>query len=482
MLAHAVRIAVSTLVARGCGFVCGFISAIALAPASYGVFTSLRALLGTGGWTHLGAVEAYRREWPRLMAAGEQHAAAAVEKTAHRLAFLIPVVIWVASVATTGGLALFNPDGFVARNHLAIQLLLGTMLPISLESVRIEWLSVRGAMAAVARLRVVRGIAYTATIPIGAFVWGVDGAAGAVLLAEWVTAFAAQLECRRLKGAQPPCNTVLVAREREASAFDLLRLGFPITLIWQCVIFQDSVDRTVVLQAMGARAAGLHALGALAASAAFAIPEALSRVMNPRMCADAGRSDDAAVARQVDSVTANLSLWMPSALVALAFFIPPVLEVFLPDYRDAAGAAAILVAGAGLTALVPAGVDWLVATGRVRRFLLLGPAVLLIRCILTWAAAVTFDDIRIVALAGVASAASFVVLLEVMSGRTGGIRRLVQRVIPGLLAVGVVLIADASWIDTVPIRIGVALGAAIAHHMVVRCIRAALPLRASIRS
>ncbi len=479
VLRPALRIAASTLVARGCGVLGGLVSAAAFAPAAYGVFTFLRAMLGTGGWTHLGSVEAYRREWPRLMAAGCAEEAAVVERAAHRLAMILPLGFWAAAAGIAGWISQTSPAGFVAENHWSIQALLATMLPIAGEAVRIEWLSVRGAMPAVARLRVVRGLAYATTIPLGAFSGGVLGAAIALLAAEWMTCACAARECRRLRRESPRAIVCGPQATLIPLAARLIRLGFPITLIWQCVVFFDSVDRTVLIRTLGERAAGLHALGALAATAAFAVPEALSRVLHPRMCADAGRSDDDAVARRVDGVTTVLTLWMPSALLALAFFIEPILDLLLPSYADAGETAAILVVGAGLTALVPSGVDWLIATGRVRRFLLLGPAVLLLRAVLVWMAADLSGDIRAVACAGVASTAVFVVLLELFSGRVGRARRLLERVLPGLLAVVLVVLVAAPWLDAWPLRLLTALGAVALHHMLVRGLRILLAARQS---
>lgn len=440
-LSAALGLGLATLGARAAGFAGGLVLAAQLGPAGLGSFSTLRALLAYGNLNHLGALEAYRRELPRLRAAGREDEARLVEGAAWRVALTGSLLLWLLVAAGAAAWAAAYPVGVLAGRAAAVQWLAATILPVTLGTFFGERLALRGGFGAVARLRLLRGLAYATLLPAGAALAGVAGAAAGLCASEWLLVGLARAaggaDGTRGARAAPPRSAL------RAAALRLVGAGLPVTLAWWIVLVQDSLDRVACASLLGAEATGLYALGALLASLVFLLPEALSRVLHPQLCAAAGRDDARrTIEARVDAVADTLALWLPPLLGAASFLVEPFLAAALPAYLPAAAPGRVLLLGAGIAALLPGGLDLLVATGRPLRLLAVGPAAVLARLAFCAAGARLGDGLVGLAAGSVAATIVFVALLEAAAHRPGATRRLARRLAPTIVVAGLATLLE----------------------------------------
>ena len=368
---QAALLAGATLGARMVGLAGSLTVASLLGPVGLGAWSTLRVLAGYGNLNHLGALEAYRREIPRLRGSGNEAEMAAVESAAHAFAARSAFSLAAAGVAIVLLARWRSPGSVLAAWAPAALLLAATVVPVTLGTCWTETLGVRHRFGVLARLRLVRGLAYALLITGGAWLAGVTGAMAGLALAECLL----YLLTRR---AALACGPVARARHDPRRARRLVAIGFPITLLWWIVLVQESVDRIVCSSVLGAEAGGHYALGALLASVVFLLPEALSRVLHPRLNEAASAADGiAAVEARVLGAARRIAWAFPPLAGAAAFLLAPFVARLLPRYVPGLPAASLLLGASALAALIPCGIDRLVAGGRERGFLLLGPVSLL---------------------------------------------------------------------------------------------------------
>jgi O-antigen/teichoic acid export membrane protein len=421
---QAMGLTAATFVARLIGLVGSFVLAGLLGPAAMGPWSTLRALLGYGNLNHLGALEAYRREHPRLIAQDDPPEAQRVEDAALGAAWLGSLATSLAGAIAAITIALLSPQSVVARHLATILALCATVVPITLGTFWNERLGVRRRFGPMARLRALRGLAYAVCLPLGAFAHGLVGTA----IALWIAETQMTLTTRRLSLASDGrCSPKLDLRRIAA----LVGVGFPITFAWWTVIVQDGLDRLAALSVLGGENAGHYAIAVLIASCVFLLPEAISRVLAPDLCAaGAAKGGTRDVEDRIDRVADALALWLPFATGIGAVFVEPFLSSFLPRYVEAADPARILLLGASFAALVPGGIDLLVATDRSKRLMLVGPLAIGARLGLCAVGAVAAGGPAGVAMGAVASNLVFVALLGVAAHRVRTTRRFVLRMVP----------------------------------------------------
>ena len=436
----------ATAAARAAGMLSGAVVAAGLGPASMGLWSTFRGAVSYGNINHLGALEAYRSRFTQAVGRGEEREAREIETTAYAFSRASSLLFALVSLAALSAVIALFPDSMVAREQAAALVLAATCVPVTLGTFWSEALGVRAEFGSLSRLRLVRGVAYAVALPAGALVGGVSGTAGALFACELLlTALTRRAAMQR--GARPEL------RFDRSRARALVTCGLPITLGWWSVALFESLDRIVCAASLGAEATGFVALGALLASLLFLVPEALSRVVGRDWNLAAGRSGPDAVEARCARTATRLA-WLAAPLAAaLSLAVPLVLPWILPAYVEGAEAISILLAGASLLALVPSGLDRLVATGRSARLLWLAPLAVVVRAVLALAGANLHGLIGL-AWAAPLSGAVFVALLW---GDERGRSNLPRLLAPAALALGLREVASALPVSVVGVSMGMLL-------------------------
>jgi O-antigen/teichoic acid export membrane protein len=356
-----------TGIARACGMVSTALVAKLLGPALFGVWGTVRLIYIYGTISHLGVLEAYRKESPRYRGAGREDAALEVENLSLGWAFAssgVPIALGtILLVVCRTSL----PDSAVSAYAFPIFWMLWSVMGATLGTLFFDRFSVRHRFEQASILRGVRGFAYLLLIPLGTWLGGISGSCLGFALAEWAVTLVSVWLAR---GKCPPMHP----RFDLAKILPLIGIGFPITLVWWVYMVGTTFDRVVTVSLLGTDAAGLYFLGVTLASVLQILPEALSRVVNPRLNEKMGESSDPSeVARLVWEPAKSLSWMLPLCFGVLVFFIGPLYGWLFKEYLPGVETAMIQVLAASLVALIPMGTDFLVAIHQQRKLLLVIP-------------------------------------------------------------------------------------------------------------
>ncbi len=365
VILHILFMVVGMGIARVFGMISTFLVANILGPSRLGIFSTIRLIYVYGTINHLGVLEAYRKEVPRLRGAGDEEGAQAIENLSLWMAWFSSVVfVLVGIICLLTGISL-APTSQISQYALPAFFMLITVAGTTVGALYFDRFTIRHLFEQAGILRGVRGAAYLLFFPLGAWLGGVTGVCLGFAVAEWsITITSSHLA----HGLCPPMRPRFNLRQ----LIQLITVGFPITLVWWTYMMGTTFDRIVTVSLLGSEATGLYFMGITLASVLQMLPESLSRVFNPRVNEKMGAtSDPALVARVVWEPATTLCWVLPLVFPMCMFFIEPLYRTGFPKYLPAVLSSQILVVGASVLALVPLGTDFLVAIHRQGRLALI---------------------------------------------------------------------------------------------------------------
>lgn len=149
----------------------------------------------------------------------------------------------------------------------------------------------------------------------------------------------------------------------------LIKIGFPITIVWWIYSIQVSIDRLFCISLLGKSAAGFYGIGVAITSMFILIPLSISRVLYPRMNEEYGKTENKNNLRPlILQPSRALSMLMPYLIIIVLFLLPFIYKVILPKYGPGLYSAQILVLGVFFGALIKNGANFLIATNREKLF------------------------------------------------------------------------------------------------------------------
>lgn len=353
--------------ARIFGMVSSFLVANLVGPAVFGIWGTLRLIYVYGGLNHLGVLEAYRKEFPRLRGAGEEESAAEVESVSLGMAHLASAVVLVGGAVLVFGIRFTVPDHPISIHARAIFWMLVSVTGATYTTFLFDRLATRHLFEEASLIRGARGVAYLAFLPFGAWWGGLVGLCLGFALSE---AAVASVTMWLGRGKWSPIRP----RLRWGRLVGMIGIGFPITLVWLTYLLGTTFDRVVTISLLGAEATGYYFFGVTLASTLQILPEALSQVMNPRLNERMGESGDPRViADQVWGIGRMLSWILPLCFGVLAIFVQPLYETLFPKYVEGITAGRILVMAASIVAFIPLGTSFLVAIHEQKKLMVVIP-------------------------------------------------------------------------------------------------------------
>lgn len=160
---------------------------------------------------------------------------------------------------------------------------------------------------------------------------------------------------------------------------NLIRTGFPITIIWWIFIVQTSADRIISMSMLGKTATGYYGLGVALVSIIILLPQAVGQVLYPRVnekLGECSRQQD--LSGLVIEPARALSLLLPVMIGVLVLISPIIYNQVLPKYSNGLASAQILLLGSFFVCLIRTGTNFLIATNKqniLLRYFLLSLAV-----------------------------------------------------------------------------------------------------------
>jgi O-antigen/teichoic acid export membrane protein len=151
----------------------------------------------------------------------------------------------------------------------------------------------------------------------------------------------------------------------------LIKVGFPITIVWWFFMLQASVDRIVSITLLGKTATGLYGLGISIVSTLILIPQVVGQVLYPKINEAVGKgADKTSLSALVVTPVQSISLVLPGLLGILILILPTVYHLAFPKYVPGLLSAQILIMGSFFLCLVRNGVNYLIATDKQNKLLM----------------------------------------------------------------------------------------------------------------
>jgi O-antigen/teichoic acid export membrane protein len=182
--------------------------------------------------------------------------------------------------------------------------------------------------------------------------WGLRGAVAGFLVHELVVLLVSGWLSFSRQGA-------VGVSLRAGLLVDIVKVGFPITIVWWVLILQNSVDRVVLGSLIGPTAVGHYGLGLSVAGLLAVVPMALARVLYPQVNRAFGKVTDV---ESMKRLLANMQL----LILAL---LPFLYNRVLPKYGPGLAAGQVLVIGTFFICLLRNGANYLIAINEQRAFL-----------------------------------------------------------------------------------------------------------------
>ena len=144
--------------------------------------------------------------------------------------------------------------------------------------------------------------------------------------------------------------------------WDLIKIGFPITLVWWGYVVMTSLDRVISMSMLGKVFTGYYTLGTSIVSVLILVPMAISQVLYPQVNEEVGKkTSNLSLSKIVVFPTQAMSLIVPTVLGVLFIITPIIYKYIFPKYLYGIHSAQILLCGAFFVCPLKNGVNYLVA-------------------------------------------------------------------------------------------------------------------------
>ena len=151
---------------------------------------------------------------------------------------------------------------------------------------------------------------------------------------------------------------------------NVIRIGFPITLLWWILTLTGTVDRIVLGSLLGPLSVGYYGVGLSMAGVLGLVPMVVGRVLYPTVSRQFGKdSRPISMKGVVLAPTLALGNLVANIQVALLIAMPMLYHRFLPKYEPGLIGGEILIMGSFFGCLLRNGANYLIAANSERVFL-----------------------------------------------------------------------------------------------------------------
>ena len=334
------------------GVFSSFFLATLLQPAEYGVWITLLLFLSLSGIFHLGTLEAFVKEYAFGMGRGDAVFSKKVENAAYGSIVITALLILFFGLLYAGSFA----GEWTDANHVWIVVLAASVN--MLQQFFYYRFMVRQDFRAVSGLEILRSAMAFLFYVSMAWWYGLKGAVAGLLIVELICLGCSYTLSSRIYGRSGiDVNAKAIGQ--------LIKVGFPITVFWWFFMLRDSVDRIISISLLGKTDTGYYGLGISLVSVVVLLPEAIGRVLYPKVNERMGEtSNDGELFDYIVLPARVLSLTLPLLIGLLILACPVIYQRILPKYHPGLLSAQILLLGSFFICIVRNAVNYLIATDR----------------------------------------------------------------------------------------------------------------------
>ncbi len=337
-----------------------FFVAKVLTPADYGVWITLTLIGSYSTILCLGTVETLVKQYPYYIGRNEIDNANMIEDSV-----LGSIAISAVSLIIIGfTFLLFTSNDEILRLASYIRLVIFTGAVAFFSAFYYYRFIAHQNFKIVSFINMARGTLSFILLVIFSWKWGLIGAITGFFLGELIISVLSSVLSHKYYGkSRFNFNLKLI--------WNLIKIGFPITIIWWVFTLQSTVDRVVSMSMLGKSATGYYGLGMSIVATLVLIPDVVGQVLYPKINEGVGKAMEL---KQLSSLvimpSRALSLVLPFFLGLAVLLSPMVYKNLFPKYLPGLLSAQILFLGCFFVCLIRNGVNYLIAINKQNRLLI----------------------------------------------------------------------------------------------------------------
>lgn len=336
------------------GAITSFAIARILSPSDYGVWLTMMLIISYSTIACLGTVETLLKNYPNYAGMGNETGAKNLEDGVFSSLLLSGAILLI------GGLTFnFFVDSKSFESMLfLIRLMLITAVIAFFSAFYYYRFMARQNFKMISFVETARSILTFIFIVVFSWLWGIKGTVVGFFLCEMTVFIVSALLSKSMYGKVGfNFNLRLI--------WDLIKVGFPISIVWWIFILQTSADRVISMSMLGKAATGYYGLGVSIISALILIPQTVGRVLYPRINEEIGKdSNQKKLSLLVITPAHTISLLLPILIGVLILTAPAIYYYVFPKYLRGLHSAQILLLGVFFVSLIRNGVNFLVALNK----------------------------------------------------------------------------------------------------------------------
>lgn len=328
----------ATILSSGVNFLYSIYVKAYISPLEYGIYSTCMLLQVYMAYLQLGTLNAFNRDYPQLVGASKTDEAKQYSDTV--FSFLLGIYLLAMAVVTFISVVMSRVHGTDTKMWLGFILASGISTTSVVENYgsfkhRIEHGFFLPSLVMLIKLMSVPlGIILIPRLGYYALYLTTLFSSGIAISLYWKTSFKV-FKCK--------VNVKLL--------WSVLRSGLPLLvngLIWTVV---DSIDKFVILGFLDVEALGVYGIAQNAFSYMVLIPTAMSQLFYVQMGKEYGMTGEKKKLVDVSVNYATILAGITSIIAVVAyFFLPPLVDTFMPRYKDGVSAAQILILGLSIYA------------------------------------------------------------------------------------------------------------------------------------
>lgn len=333
-----------------------------MGPTHYGVWVTLLLIIAYAPIVTLGTVETLLKQYPYFVGKGEPNKAVQLEENVFGSICLTALALIICSILVPFILPYLGLDLY--QQEIRLMLLAAS---INLFSGFFYFrFTAHHRFRASGAVDVIRAITTLLFVFIFVWTWGLKGAVIGYLLSEIVLCATSTLMSLKV------CGKIKIRINLDFSMISqIIRIGFPITIVWWVLTLQSSVDRLVSASFLGKTMTGHYYLGVSFVSILVLIPAAVNRVLYPKITEGIGKKlDSIHMSSLVILPVRALSVTIPAFIGGLIIMLPMVYTYIFPKYLPGLRSAQFILLGFFFAGLIGNGANYLIAKNKQNTLLI----------------------------------------------------------------------------------------------------------------
>ncbi|MBS4028925.1 MAG: oligosaccharide flippase family protein [Ignavibacteriales bacterium] len=320
----------STVIFQGARFSSNIVAAKILSPQLFGVWNLLNMILIYGNLSNIGVLNGLGREFPFWEGKGDEEK----KKRSEQVSFTLNVLG--VSVFSVGAFLFFELASGWEKYREERNLLLFVLVFQQVNAYCLFRLRSGREFRLMGAMQMVMGVIHLLAAVFGAYFFGLKGFILGQIPAPLFVSLYLLFYRKYFKGFSLESET----------AKRLLRVGLPILAAGFVFSLLSTIDRWVILDALGETSLGYYSISIMAFSSLMLIPRIIADQIYPEMAYHFGKTNSRASLHQLFLRQTGLSvIALLPVIIPLYFFLPYLVNTFLPQYQQGISSAQYVLIG-----------------------------------------------------------------------------------------------------------------------------------------